>query len=133
MIILATDAATKGSPGPSAAGALITYDHQRLQLKKVLPEMDNHHAEFAAVIFGLQALHERHLTTEILELRTDSKLVHSSLEKGYAKHFQTEVDQILQLEQTFPLVLHVWEADHQHRGPHNLAQQALFNQLNTKK
>ncbi|MFC6169117.1 ribonuclease HI family protein [Loigolactobacillus jiayinensis] len=133
MIILATDAATKGAPGPSAAGALITHRQQRLQLKQALPEMDNHHAEFAAVIFGLQALHTRGLTGETLELRTDSKLVQSSLEKGYAKHFQPEVDQILQLEQAFPLVLHVWEADHQHQGPHHLAQQALFNQLNTKK
>ncbi|MFD1318592.1 ribonuclease HI family protein [Loigolactobacillus zhaoyuanensis] len=133
MIILATDAATKGSPGPSAAGAVISYSQQRLQLKQVLPEMDNHHAEFAAVLFGLHALHERGLTHETLELRTDSKLVYTSLEKGYAKHFQVEVDQILALERSFPLVLHVWEPDHQHRGPHMLAQQALFNQLNTKK
>ncbi|MFD0897239.1 ribonuclease HI family protein [Loigolactobacillus binensis] len=133
MIILATDAATKGSPGPSAAGALITRGQQRWQLKKSLSQMDNHHAEFAAVIFGLQELIHRGLTDETLELRTDSKLVYDSLEKGYAKHFQPAVDQIYQLEQAFPLVLHVWEADHQHRGPHNLAQQALFNQLNTKK
>lgn len=133
MLYLATDAATKGDPGPSGAGIVIHGAKHYLQLYTPLPVSTNHEAEFAAVKFGFETLIARGWTTHVVCLQSDSRIVITSLEKGYAKHFQTQVDELLALEARFPLVLHEWRSDHENRKPHELAQTALFNQLSTKK
>ncbi|KRK34305.1 ribonuclease HI family protein [Loigolactobacillus bifermentans] len=133
MLYLATDAATKGNPGPSGAGIVIHGDAHYLQLYTPLPVSTNHEAEFAAVQFGFETLIARGWTTQTVCLQSDSRIVITSLEKGYAKHYQPQVDRILALEAQLPLVLHEWRSDHANRKPHELAQTALFNQLSTKK
>ncbi|WP_125981575.1 ribonuclease HI family protein [Loigolactobacillus iwatensis] len=133
MLTLAIDAATKGNPGPSGAGIIISGDGYNIQISQVLPDLTNHQAEFAAAKLGFQALLARNLTTNTICLITDSKLVFQSLEKRYAKHYETQVEDILALERRFQLVFHKWRPDHQNKGPHQLAQNALFKQLNTKK
>ncbi|MCP8848252.1 ribonuclease HI family protein [Latilactobacillus curvatus] len=125
MIKLYTDAATRGNPGPSAAGILIVTPERQYQLQAPLPEQSNHDAEFSAVILGLEQLANRGLTTKILQINVDSKLVFQSLEKRYAKHYQAAVDRILALEAPYSMVIHQWIPERQNQGAHHLAQQGL--------
>lgn len=125
MTKLYIDAATKGNPGPSGAGVLIVHQKQRWQFHHPLPELSNHQAEFQALMTGLKDLEHLDLPKEMLVIYSDSKLVIESLDKAYAKHYQSEVDQILKLENSYPLVLHQWISDRQNKGAHTLAQQAL--------
>ncbi|KRM22213.1 ribonuclease HI family protein [Latilactobacillus graminis] len=125
MIKLYTDAATRGNPGPSAAGILIVTPERQYQLQAPLPVQSNHAAEFAAVLIGLKKLTELGLNQGRLQINVDSKLVFQSLEKRYAKHYQAAVDQILIEEKAYIMVLHQWVPERQNRGAHHLAQQGL--------
>ncbi|WP_155287171.1 ribonuclease HI family protein [Lacticaseibacillus zhaodongensis] len=129
MLRLYTDAATKGKHGPSAAGILITGAGKDLQLKYALPDMTNHEAEFAAATLGLEQLLVRGFAGQNVELVSDSQILIDSMDKGYAKHFQPQLNRIIELCDNFPIVIPVWRNDHSNHGAHTLALQALHGHL----
>lgn len=112
----------------SAAGILIVHDGQQSQLKLPLQATDNHHAEYLAAIAGFKALINQ-LKTDTKQITvlyyTDSKIVADSVEKQYAKHYQSLVDELLILQAQFGLVVTRWVPEKQNQGAHHLAQQAL--------
>lgn len=57
-LILRTDGASRGNPGPAAAGVVIESEQGKLlaQGKKFLGQMTNNQAEYQALILGLQAV-----------------------------------------------------------------------------
>ncbi len=57
-LILRTDGASRGNPGPAAAGIIIENEQGKLlaQGKKYLGQMTNNQAEYRALILGLQAI-----------------------------------------------------------------------------
>lgn len=89
-IILYTDGGSKGNPGPSAIGVLISNGKNQV-IKKYShylgDDFTNNQAEYEAVIFGLKkikALFGKKKAKKLeIELRTDSELLVSQLNGKY--------------------------------------------------
>ncbi|USS87512.1 ribonuclease HI family protein [Fructilactobacillus hinvesii] len=124
-----SDAAEQPRTKQCSAGILMIVNHQQIQIKQLLTATDNHSAEFQACELALQTLVHRLSDTEqknaVVNYYTDSKIVAESLQKNYAKHYQTFVDRIEQLQQVFAFFFVNWIPDHENQGAHQLALQAL--------
>jgi len=132
MITLYTDAATNPKTNVSACGILIIQNGKQIQLKFDLPNSDNHEAEFHAAILAFQLLLRDYVTAEAakkmtVRFFTDSQILADSIQKKYAKHYQNLVDQLLELQDQFQLVLSMWVPEKQNRGAHQLAMQGLHH------
>ncbi|CAI2663728.1 Putative ribonuclease H [Apilactobacillus apinorum] len=125
MFKLYTDAATMNNSGNSSCGILIVHENQQYQYKLKLESKNNHEAEFEACLLGFKQLEKLIKSDDIVVYYTDSKIVHESLEKQYAKHFQDYVDKILNEQSKYSLVINNWIEDTKNEGAHNLATQAL--------
>ncbi|MHA8138615.1 ribonuclease HI family protein [Lactobacillaceae bacterium Scapto_B20] len=130
MYKLYTDAATSHQDNDkSAGGVLILNQGKQNQFKYPLTAHDNHTAEFQICIIGfrelLKLVPQNDLEKTIVSFYTDSKIVADSLNKQYAKHYQPLVDEIIQLENNFQLVMNQWVPESHNMGAHQLAQQAL--------
>ncbi|MBS9335879.1 ribonuclease HI family protein [Fructobacillus papyrifericola] len=129
MIQIQTDAAFRQDTKEAAAGIVFVKDKIQQALKGPLPPcQDNHQAEFLALIWGLKQVQEELKDGSLIEIQSDSKLLVSSLQKRYAKHYQEEVDAILDLLPNPELTFFVWVRDGQNKGPHQLAWQRLNQQ-----
>ncbi|MCK8619442.1 ribonuclease HI family protein [Apilactobacillus kunkeei] len=125
MFKLYTDAATMNNSGNSSCGILIVHDSEQYQEKLKLNSKDNHEAEFEACLLGFKAISQLTNKDSIIVYYTDSKIVHESLEKQYAKHYQEYVDYILEEQSKYSMVINNWIPDTKNEGAHNLATQAL--------
>lgn len=77
------DAATRGNPGRSACGIVIKENDEKYVYTHDLGELDNHSAEWAALIHALE--HARELNVVNALLYTDSKLIEDSVNQGFVK------------------------------------------------
>lgn len=128
MIRIYTDAAVKGNPGPVGIGIVIVRNNEQTQLSIPLDDkLDNHQAEFQAVIQGLKWLIQKNWTNELTFCYTDSQIVAQSIEKEYAKdiYFQNSVNEILSLMRNFSYISIEWIPESENKGADNLAKQAL--------
>ena len=80
-VILYTDGACSGNPGPGGWGAILEYNGVRKEFSGGEEKTTNNRMELTGVIRGLQALKE----PCIVELFSDSKYVIDALQKGWAK------------------------------------------------
>lgn len=128
MFTLYTDAATQPESGLSGGGVLWVHDHHQTQLKIGLTATNNHAAEFEVATWAFNqlatALGDQAQATTVL-FYTDSQIVSASLQKRYAKHYQSQVDDLLAAQAVFQLVLTQWVPEKQNQGAHTLANQAL--------
>jgi ribonuclease HI len=76
-VIVHTDGACSGNPGPGGWGAILTYGEHEKELKGGEPHTTNNRMELMAAIAALEAL-KKHST---VELHTDSKYVHDGISK----------------------------------------------------
>lgn len=132
MIRIYTDAAVKGNPGPVGIGIVIVKDNEQIQLSLPLEQpLNNHQAEFQAVILGLNYLIEKNWINQLTFCYTDSQIVAQSIEKEYAKdiYFQKSLQEITTLMQDFTYISIEWLPESQNKGADNLARQALQKQL----
>ncbi len=132
MIRIYTDAAVKGNPGPVGIGIVIVRNNEQTQLSIPLDDkLDNHQAEFQAVIQGLKWLIQKNWTNELTFCYTDSQIVAQSIEKEYAKdiYFQNSVTEILSLMRSFSYISIDWIPESENKGADNLAKQALNKYL----
>lgn len=127
MVKLYTDAAVKGNPGPAACGILITGNGIHLQLSRVLGVMDNHTAELAAILAGLETIEEKGLQGAAVLVYSDSKAAIQAIDKNYSRDPQRQalLDKIQQKTSAWPLVLFQWIPEKQNRGADQLARQKL--------
>ncbi len=126
MIKLYTDAAVNQQSGNAAIGILIVEDGQQHQIKNKILAANNHEAEFKAAVEGFKTLISLNIPqTTLIFYYTDSKIVIDSLNKQYAKHFASQIEQLLALQNHFDTVINTWIPDHQNQGAHHLAIQAL--------
>lgn len=128
MIKIYTDAATKGNPGPSGIGFVLVGKDLYQQIAVPLEGYySNHEAEFIALVKGLTYLVDHNMTTDMLQIFSDSKIVVSALEKNYVKNevFKPHLQQLKLLLKYFELYLIEWIPDSQNKGADNLARQAL--------
>ena len=124
-IKLYTDAATRGNPGPSAAGVLIVTAAGQQQLFYKLPPTSNHRAEFLAAIKGFEAVIKFYGNTETIFFHCDSKIVISSIEKKYSKSYSEELAALAALQEKCELVISRWISEKNNKGAHYLALQGL--------
>ena len=79
-VMLYTDGACSGNPGPGGWGAILLYNGHEKELSGAEAHTTNNRMELTAVIRGLEALKQ----PCIVELYSDSKYVIDALEKGWA-------------------------------------------------
>jgi ribonuclease HI len=75
-LLIHTDGAARGNPGPAGAGALLQDAETRetvAEIARFLGERTNNYAEWTAVELAL--LEARELGANVVDLRTDSQLV----------------------------------------------------------
>ncbi|WP_207657363.1 ribonuclease HI family protein [Fructobacillus tropaeoli] len=126
VIRLAIDAAYQKDSHHASAGLVLVQDGQQYQKKVRLAGCeDNHKAEFLALLWAIKSELAILKTSQLVEIISDSKILVSSMQKGYAKHYQKEVDLILALLPNPDLTFYTWVSDRKNQGPHHLAMQAL--------
>ncbi|WP_053018312.1 ribonuclease HI family protein [Staphylococcus haemolyticus] len=120
------DAATRGNPGRSACGIVIKENDEKYVYTHDLGELDNHSAEWAALIHALE--HARELNVINALLYTDSKLIEDSVNQGFVKNarFKPYYENLEILEKSFELVFVKWVPREQNKEANQMAQQALF-------
>lgn len=124
-----TDGAFNKMNNKSSTGILIFNGNQQYQLKRKVNAPDNHTAEFEACIIALNWLLEftgaKLASKTTIFIHSDSKIVVDSIEKSYAKKYQKYVNEIINLQSNFNIVLFKWITDKDNIGAHKLAIQAL--------
>lgn len=125
MLEIYVDAATKGNPGPSAIGIFIKGEGHQIKIGEYIGISNNHVAEFIALIRGLQEA--QRLGSSIVSVRSDSKIVVSSIEKEYVKNeeFKPLFEEAMSLSQQFELFFIKWIPDVQNKAADALARQAI--------
>ena len=84
QVILYTDGACSGNPGPGGWGAVLRYGRHEREMSGGEHETTNNRMELMAVIMGLEALKE----PCAVELYSDSRYVIDALSKGWAKSWR---------------------------------------------
>ncbi len=80
MIVIFTDGAAKGNPGPGGYGAVLKFGQHRKELSEGFRLTTNNRMELLAVIRALQEIK----TTEYdVQVYSDSKYVVDAIEKGW--------------------------------------------------
>lgn len=85
-VIIYTDGACSGNPGPGGWGAILSYNGVEKELSGGERQTTNNRMELMGVISALQALKE----PCIVELYSDSKYVIDALSKGWAVSWRSK-------------------------------------------
>ena len=80
MIIIYTDGAAKGNPGPGGYGVVLKFGQHRKELSEGFRLTTNNRMELLAVIRALQELKSTEFPVQIY---SDSKYVVDAIEKGW--------------------------------------------------
>ncbi len=79
-IVIYTDGAARGNPGPGGYGIVMKAGQHRKELSEGFRKTTNNRMELLAVIIALEALKNQNSEVEIY---TDSKYVSDAVEKGW--------------------------------------------------
>lgn len=126
MIHVYTDGASKGNPGASGAGILIKNGKTTESYSIPIGVMNNHEAEFSAVLKALKICKEKY-PNEIISLRTDSKTVVDAVEKNYIKNekLKSYLQQIVENTCQFPYFFIKWIPNNANEHADQLAKKAI--------
>lgn len=108
-LYLFTDGASRGNPGPAAAGVMIKDREGKVLLEKgqFLGRMTNNEAEYRALLLGLELAKD--LEPETLICSLDSELVVSQINGLYRvkkSHLRELLFKIRQVERHYPKVIY---------------------------
>lgn len=125
MLEIYIDAASAGNPGPSGIGVYIKGEGHQLKISEYIGETNNHIAEFSALIRGLEEAVK--LGSQLVSMRSDSKIVVSSVEKEYVKNeeYKPYLEHALQLIDQIELFFIKWIPDNQNKAADVLAREAI--------
>ena len=125
MLEVYIDGAAAGNPGPAGIGVYIRGEGNDLKVSEPIGELDNHTAEFRALVRGVEEASK--LTTGMVSVRSDSKAVVSAVEKRYAKNplHMDMLNQVLQIADEFDFFFIKWIPDSQNRAADALARAAI--------
>ncbi|HWI47267.1 MAG TPA: ribonuclease HI family protein [Rummeliibacillus sp.] len=125
MLEVFIDAASAGNPGPSAIGIFIKGEGHQIKISEPVGITNNHAAEFMALIRGLQEAAK--LSTGIISVRSDSKIVVASIEKEFVKNeeYKPYLETALKLTGQFELFFIKWIPDSQNKAADALARQGI--------
>jgi len=126
MLEIYIDGASAGNPGPSGIGIFIKGEGHLIKISEHIGESDNNRAEFQACIRALEEALK--LESQFVSLRSDSKIVVSSIEKRYVKNeqFKPLLEQILHLADQFDMFFVKWIPDKENRAADALAREAVL-------
>lgn len=125
MLEVFIDAATAGSPKVSAVGVFIRGEGHSIKRSEYVGEMDNHVAEFTALVKGLEWAAD--LTTDMVSIKSDSKVVVEAFDREFIKNpkFKPLLDEALLISKKFSYCFIKWIPNSQNRAAHDLAGTAL--------
>ncbi|RLQ95162.1 reverse transcriptase-like protein [Falsibacillus albus] len=131
MIEVYIDGASAGDPGPSGAGIFINNNGNVERYQYFLGEMNNHEAEYIALLKGIEICLEKGY--RIVSFRTDSKAVVSAMEKEFVKKEKYKVifSQALELSRQFDLFFIKWVPSKENRAD-ELARNAILHERDGK-
>ena len=86
-IVIYTDGAARGNPGPGGLGVVMIYGKHRRELSEGFRLTTNNRMELLAVIRGLEALKRDNLTVKIY---TDSRYVSDAVNKGWVFNWEAK-------------------------------------------
>jgi ribonuclease HI len=130
MIILYTDGASRGNPGPAAIGVIaIRESGERLfTLSEKIGVTSNNEAEYQALLKGLLHLKELGLTGEPICIRVDSELLARQLGGEYrvkSQHLREYYEKVREIFRLFPEVTIEHIPRHKNQVADQLANQAF--------
>jgi len=85
MIVIFTDGAAKGNPGPGGYGAVLKFAQHRKELSEGFRLTTNNRMELLAVIRALQELKS---SSYAIQIYSDSKYIVDAVEKGWIWNWQ---------------------------------------------
>ena len=102
-VIIYTDGACSGNPGPAGIGAVLEYKGRRKEISEYIGETTNNIAELEAVKMALLSLKKRNIP---VRLHTDSGYVHGLLTKNWEARKNADlVKAVRRIVDQFPDIL----------------------------
>ncbi|MEH7125219.1 reverse transcriptase-like protein [Bacillus sp. JJ1773] len=125
MIEVYIDGASAGNPGPSGAGIFIIGNGAVERYSIPLGHMENHEAEYYALIKALEICIEKGY--RIVSFRTDSQAVNRAIEKEYAKNkgYASLLEKALHLSKQLDLFFMKWIPSSENKAADELARAAI--------
>lgn len=126
MIEVYIDGASAGNPGPSGAGIFTKHGGEVERYSIPLGVMDNHEAEYWALIKALEICCKE--INQTVSVRTDSQAICSAMEKEFAKNkkYAILLEKALHLSRRFPLFFIKWIPSTQNKSADELARKAIL-------
>jgi ribonuclease HI len=87
QIVMYTDGAARGNPGPGGLGVVMKFGSHRRELSEGYRLTTNNRMELLAVIRGLEVLKRNDLTVKIY---TDSRYVSDAVNKGWVFNWEAK-------------------------------------------
>ncbi len=128
MIKVYIDGASAGNPGLSGAGIFMKGYGEAEQLSIPLGVMDNHEAEFHALLHAVKICKKQQLSS--VSFQTDSQLVVDAVEKRFVKNkkFAPILQEAIPLIDSFELFFIKWIPSSQNKMADKLARDAIQKQ-----
>ncbi|WKA49542.1 ribonuclease HI family protein [Planococcus liqunii] len=125
MLEVFVDAATAGTPKVSAVGVFIKGEGHLVKWSEYVGEMDNHMAEFTALVKGLELA--RDLSSQMVSIKSDSQVAVEAFDRGFTKNpkFKPLLEEALRLSEGFDYCFIKWIPDSQNRAADDLARTKL--------
>ncbi|WP_243290894.1 reverse transcriptase-like protein [Bacillus sp. FJAT-47783] len=125
MIEVYIDGASAGDPGLSGAGIYIKGNGVNYKERIPLGMMNNHEAEFYALIHALTLCANEKFS--ILSIRTDSQAIEQAIEKRFAKKepYQSLLENALTLMEQFEFCFVKWIPAKENAVADKLAREAI--------
>lgn len=126
MLEVYIDGASAGNPGPSGIGIFIKGEGQHVKISEPIGNTNNHQAEFTALLRGLEEALK--IGSSFVSVRSDSKIVVSSIDKAYVKNedFKPYLEQALSLIEQFDLFFIKWIPEKDNKAADVLAREAIL-------
>ena len=122
-VVIYTDGAARGNPGPGGYGVVMIYGKHRRELSEGFEMTTNNRMELLAVIRGLQALKRNDLKVKIY---TDSRYVSDAVNKKWVFTWETKGfkkkknpdlwKEFLEVYRRYSGFFHLGEGTRQHPG-----------------
>lgn len=126
MLEVYIDGASAGNPGPSGIGIFIKGEGHHIKISEFIGDTNNHLAEFSALIRALEEAVK--LGSSIVSVRSDSKIVVSSIEKQYVKNdeYKPYLEKAITISEQFDLFFIKWIPDKENKAADALAREAIL-------
>ncbi|RHW37651.1 ribonuclease HI [Lysinibacillus yapensis] len=126
MLEVYIDGASAGNPGPSGIGIFIKGEGHHIKISEYIGETNNHIAEFTALNRALEKAVE--LGSQLVSVRSDSKIVVASVEKQYVKNeeYKPFLETAIQLIGQLDLFFIKWIPDQENKAADALAREAIL-------